>query len=118
MSLNKFADSEVELRRIGGANAPVGSRDTISCAVELLRLVTSDNTMTSLLKKLSISIKMHVVKPVCLFCILSTKSVGSRRELVASCVHTADANATQLRIRFYSAISVTAAGILLNNFDT
>jgi len=26
---------------------------------------------------------------------LSTESVGSRRELVANCVHTADANATQ-----------------------
>jgi len=28
--------------------------------------------------------------------ILSTESVGSRRELVANCVHTADADATQL----------------------
>jgi len=37
---------------------------TISCAVELFRLVTSDDIMTSLLKKLSISIKIHVVKPV------------------------------------------------------
>ena len=27
---------------------------------------------------------------------LSTESVGSRRELVANCVHTADADATQL----------------------
>jgi len=35
---------------------------TISCAVELLRLVTSDDIVTSLLKKLSISIKIHVVK--------------------------------------------------------
>jgi len=25
-SLNKFADSEFELRRVGGVNAPVGSR--------------------------------------------------------------------------------------------
>ena len=33
-SLNKFANSEVELRRVGGVNAPVGSRDqfAISCA--------------------------------------------------------------------------------------
>ena len=42
---------------------------TIFCAVELLRLVTSDDIMTSLLKKLSIPIKIHVVKPyeVCQF---------------------------------------------------
>jgi len=47
-------------------------------------LVTSDDIMTSLLKKLSISIKIHVVKPLCLVSKLSTESVGSRRELVAS----------------------------------
>jgi len=57
---------------------------TISCAVDLLRLVTSDDIMTSLLKKLSISIKIHVVKPPCLVSKLSTESVGSRRELVAN----------------------------------
>ena len=53
--------------------------------------------MSSLLKKLLISIKIHVVKqlwsPFGRFK-LSTESVGSRRELVAKCVHTA--NATQL----------------------
>jgi len=27
-SLNKFADSEVELRRVGGVNARVGSRES------------------------------------------------------------------------------------------
>jgi len=58
----------------------------------------SDVIMSSLLKKLSVSIKIHVVKqtqkqtqsvwPVSK---LSTESVGSRRELVANCVHTADA---------------------------
>jgi len=80
-------------------NAPVGSRDqfTTSCAVELLRLVTSDDKMTSLLKKLSISIKIHVVKPLCSVSKLTTESVGSRRELVANSVHTADADATQRR---------------------
>jgi len=55
----------------------------ISCAVELLRLVTSDDIMTPLLKKLSRSIRIHVVKPLCLVYKLSTESVGSRRELVA-----------------------------------
>jgi len=50
--------------------------------------------MTSLLKKLAISIKIGVIKRygVCLVSFqLSTESVGSRRELVANCVHTADA---------------------------
>jgi len=62
-SLNKFANSEVEVRRVGDVNAPVGSGATptlqFSCAVELLRVVRSDDVMT--LKKLSISIKIHVV---------------------------------------------------------
>jgi len=38
---------------------------------------------------------MHVVKPLCPVSKLSTESFGSRREL-ANCVHTADADATQL----------------------
>ena len=59
---------------------------------ELSKLVTSDYMMTSLLKKLSISIKIHVVKPLFSVSKLSTESVGSRRELVANCVHTADAD--------------------------
>ena len=46
---------------------------TVSCAVELLRtLVTSDDIMMSLLKKLSISIKFHVVKPLCSVFMLQT----------------------------------------------
>ena len=64
-------------------NEPVGSRDQvrISCDVELLRLVTSDDIMTSLLKKLSISIKIHAVKKL-LYGVwsvskLSTESVGT-----------------------------------------
>ena len=63
-------------------------------------LVTRDDIMTPLLKKLSISIKIHVVNryAVCLvsFQILSTESVGSRRGLDPKSVHTADADATQL----------------------
>jgi len=49
-------------------SSAVVTQFTISCAVQLLRLVTSDGIMTSLLKKLPISIKIHVVKPlwVCL----------------------------------------------------
>jgi len=66
-SMNKFANSEVKLYRVGGVNAPVNAQSsavvihfTISCAVELLRLVTSDDIMTSLLKKLIISIDQNL----------------------------------------------------------
>jgi len=55
--------------------------------------------MTSLLKNLSISIKISVIKRYGASLVsfqLSTESVGSRRELVANyCVHTADADATK-----------------------
>jgi len=79
---------------------------TIFCAVELLRLVTSDDIMTSLLKKLSISIKTHVVKPLCSVSKLSTESVGSRRELVAICVHTADATQLDSYVASSSAVCI------------
>jgi len=68
---------------------------TISCALE--RQDCRHNDVIG--EKLSISIKIHVVKPLCSVTSvskLSTESVGSRRELVANCVHTADADATQL----------------------
>jgi len=63
--------------------------------------------MTSLLKKLSVSIKMRVVKPLCLVSTLSTESVGRRRELVANSVHTADADAT----RQLSRVGVGVGGV-------
>jgi len=50
MSLNKVAYSEVELRLVGGVNAPVGSRDP-AVPDELLRLMTSDDTVTPVLTK-------------------------------------------------------------------
>jgi len=56
--------------------------------------------MTSSLKKLSVSIKnwrnQTAMESVWSVFKLSTESVGSRRELVANCMHTADADATQL----------------------
>ena len=78
----------------------------ISCDIELLRLVTSDDTMTSMSKKLSISIKIHVVKSLCSVSKLSTESVGSRREPDANCVHTADADVTQLDSCVASAVCI------------
>ena len=110
MSLNKFGNSEVELQRVGGANACIRRQFTIFCAepitvrlLRTLRLVTSDDIMTSLLNKLSISIKIHAVKPLYSVSILLTESVGSRRELVPNCVHssqlhTADATKQFRRI--------------------
>ena len=66
---------------------------TISCAVEILRLVTSDDAMTPLLKKV-ININQNsrcqtAMESVWSVSKLSTESVGSRRELVANSVHTA-----------------------------
>ena len=81
----------------------------LSCAVELFRLVTSDNIglMTSLLKKV-INIDQNSRSQTAIFIVskLSTESVGSRRELVANCANTADA--TQL------VASASAACIGLN----
>jgi len=71
-----------------------------------IEFVTNDDIMTSLLKKLSISIKIHVVKPLYSVSKLSTESVGSRRELVAHCVHSADADATQLDSCVASAVCI------------
>ena len=76
-------DSTVKLRCVGGVNAPVGSRDSSRDPVELFRSVTSDDKMTLLLKKLLMSIKIHVVKPLCSVSEVSTECVGSRRELFA-----------------------------------
>ena len=113
-SLNKFPDSKVEPRRIGGVNRERTSRQSwpsLQFPVLLSQsqlsywgMVTSDDIMTSLLKKLSISIKIHVVKPSCSVSRLLTESVGSRRELVANSVHTADA--TRLDSWVASAVGV------------
>ena len=62
--------------------------------------------MTSLLKKVSISIKIHVVKLLYSVTKLSTESVGSRRELLARSVQTADADATQLDSWVASAVCI------------
>ena len=92
-------------------NAPVGSRYPVSCVLELLRLVTSDDIMTSLSKMLSIPIKINsrsqtAMETVWSVSKLSTEFVGSRRELVANSAHTADTDATQLGSRVASASAV------------
>jgi len=81
--------------------APIGSHDPVYnfLCFEPSRLVSNGDIMTSLLDKLSISIRFHVVNPLWSlfgrFLNLSTESVGSRRELVANSVHTADAAPSQ-----------------------
>jgi len=68
--------------------------------------------MSSSLKNLSISIKIHVVKPLwSLFASfkivdLWTESVGSRRELVANCVHTTDATQLDSFVTSASAVCI------------
>jgi len=57
------------------------------------------------------SIKIHVVKPFS-FQIMSTESVGSRRELVANSVDTADADATQLDSCVASAVCIVGLGFV------
>jgi len=80
---------------------------TISCAVELFRLLTSDDVMTSLLKKLSMSIKIHVIKP--LLSVVSFQIVDRIRWQSSSVnsVHTAHADATQLDSWIASASAVS-----------
>ena len=55
-------------------------------------LVTSNDIMTSMLKKvINIDQSSRSQTAMLSFQILSTESVGSRRKLIANCVHTADA---------------------------
>ena len=69
--------------------------------IDIDNFLNNDDIMTSLLKKSKISIKIHVVKPLrSLFgefpnCRPNPSAVVARRELVANCVHTADADATK-----------------------
>ena len=80
---------------------------TISCAVGLLRLMTSDEIMTSSLKKvINIDQNSHSLTAIFSFQIVDRIRLGSRRELVANCVHTTDADATQLDSLVASASAV------------
>jgi len=66
--------------------------------IDIDNFFNNDDITSSLLRKLSISMKIHAVKQYSYESVwsaskLSTESVGSRHELVANCVHTADADA-------------------------
>jgi len=62
----RWRDSTVKLSRVGVMKMPVAvvtQFTIIYCAVQLFRWVTNDDIITSLLKKLSVAIKIHEVKP-------------------------------------------------------
>ena len=103
-------DSAVELSRVGGVNAPVGSRDPVynflcRWAIE----VGAKWWHNDVILEISINIDhnsrsqtaMESVRSV--LSNVSTESVGSR-ELVANCIHTADA--TQLDSWVASAVCI------------
>jgi len=94
--------TDLELSRVGGVNAPVGSRDPVYnflCywAIEVGDWWRHNDVIVD--KVINVdqnSRSQTVMEYVWSVSKLSTKSVGSRRQLVANSVHTADADATQL----------------------
>ena len=86
------SESTVKLSRVGGVNIAVGSRDPVYnfLCCWAIEVVDTDKWRhnTSLLKKLSISIKIHVVKSQWAFSKLSIECVGSGHELVGIIVFT------------------------------
>jgi len=64
-SLNKFSNNKVELRRVSGVNAPVDSRDPVYNFLCSWAIEAGDKWRHNdvIVEKLSISIKLHVVKP-------------------------------------------------------
>jgi len=90
-------DSTVELSRVGGVNAPVGSRDPVipvynflcRWAIEIGEWRLSDITVEKVVNIDQNSRSQTAMESVSK---LSTESVGSRRELVVNnSVHTTDA---------------------------
>ena len=79
-------DSTVELNCVGGVNAPVGSRDPVYNFLRCWAVQVVDKWWHNdvLLKKLSISIKIHVVKRL-------WSLFGQFPNCRPNCVHTADA---------------------------
>jgi len=85
---DSFDESEQICRQRSWQSWPSLQFHVLLSQSQVIEVGDNDDIMTSLLKKLSISIKIHVVKPLCSVSKLSTESVGSRREPVAnSCSH-------------------------------
>jgi len=101
-------DSTVELRHVGGVNAPVGSCDPVINFLCCWAIEVGDKWRhNDVIVEKVINIDQNSRSQTAMESIwsvsklLSIESVGSRRELVANCVHTADA--TQLDSRVASA---------------
>jgi len=103
-------DSAVELSRVGGVNALVGSRDPVynyyfSCAVSHWGWWQVTTWWRHCLESYQYRFTWSIWS-VWSVSKLFSESVGSRRELVANCVHTADADAMQLDSWVASAVYV------------
>jgi len=84
-------DSTVELSRVGGVNAPVGNRDPLYNFLCCWAIEVGDKWRHNdvILEKLTnIDQNSRTVKPLSSVSRLTTESAGSRREIVANCVHT------------------------------
>ena len=69
-SLNKFANSEVELRRVGGMNAPVGSRDPVYNFLCCWAIEVSDkwrhiDAVVEKVINIDQNLRSQTVKPLC-----------------------------------------------------
>ena len=106
-------DSTMELSRVGGVNATVGSRDPVDnflcCwAIEIGDKWGHNDVIVEKVINMDRYSRGQTAMEYGVWSVskLSTESVDSRRELVANFVHTADADATQLNGRVASASAV------------
>jgi len=100
-------DSTVELRRVGGVNAPVGRHDPVYSFLCCWAIKVGDKWRHNdviVENAINIDQNSRSQTAICSVSKLPTKSVGSHRELVANCVHTADA--TQLDSCVASAVCI------------
>jgi len=89
------ADTTVELSRVGGVNAPIGSRDPVYNFLCCWAIEVGDKWRYNDVNHVIVEKLINVVKRIWSLSVwsvstLSTESVGSSRGLVANSVHTAD----------------------------
>ena len=99
----QFADNEVELRRVGGVNVPVVTRDPVSNFLRqshrpihcrIVNWVTTADGRVHTADTTELDSTRQDKFSTCSVSKFSSAVIGSRRELVANSIHTADA--TQL----------------------
>jgi len=98
---------------LGGVNAPIGSCDPVynflCCwAIEVGDKWRHNDVIVEKLTNIDQNSRSQTARPYGVWSVskLSTESVDSRRELVANCVHAADADATQLDSFVASAVFI------------